>query len=281
MKAIWLVFLLSGTASAGTFEPPQGCTGFLTVQSRGCKVSNHYTCTADAPGDQTRVDFGAEGAYFVSRIDYEAQWVASVELPTGIEQILLPEAADPASFSELLASGRDDYDFGLSRSDGSTSRVTGYDRLTGRRVVIDGIPLQQTEFAMTETAPDGTITHRARGFEYVHPAWRLFFSGPSEWDPGDGFLPIDHSPITFSQPGEAGFMETEPKYECDMLMSSWTGAALTERAMAAGVPNGLSGISRNRDNQIDRKADTFADRTTHRIEAAFMPSITLSASPEE
>lgn len=224
MRAVLLAFLLPFPAVAGTFTPPEGCTGFLTVQSRGCKVSNHYRCTAHLPGDQTRADFGPEGPYFVSHIDHETQWVASIDLSTGVEQRLQPAPADPASFSELLAKGLDTYDFRLARTDGSASRVTGFDRLTGTRVVIDGIALQETEFEMTETAPDGTVVQRGRGVEYVHPQWRLFFSGPSEFALDDVFLPIDRSPITFSQPGDPGFMETEPKFECDLLMSRATPA---------------------------------------------------------
>lgn len=36
-------------AEAGSFTPPEGCETFLTVQARGCRVSNHYRCEADAP----------------------------------------------------------------------------------------------------------------------------------------------------------------------------------------------------------------------------------------
>ena len=37
--------------AASTFTPPAGCTTWLTVQARACRVSHHYRCTADAPGD--------------------------------------------------------------------------------------------------------------------------------------------------------------------------------------------------------------------------------------
>ena len=38
-------------AFAGSFLPPDGCATFMTVQSRGCYVANHYRCEADAPGE--------------------------------------------------------------------------------------------------------------------------------------------------------------------------------------------------------------------------------------
>jgi len=214
-----VVMALAGAAGAQTFTPPQGCTGFLTVQARGCKVSNHYTCSADAPGDQWRVDFNRDGAYFVSRIDRETQWVLSLDLDDGTEQRLAPNPADPASFSGLLATGTDTYDFGQITGGGRQTRIRGFDTLTGRKVVIDGIELEETSFELRESLPDGTVLNTGRGREYIHRAWRLFFAGPSEWDGGGGFEPLDRSPVTFAQPGEPGFMSAKPDYDCDAQLA--------------------------------------------------------------
>lgn len=217
------LLVLTGTATsamAGTFVPPEGCTGFVTVQARSCKVSNHYRCAQDAPGDQWRVDFGEYGPYFASRIDHEAQWVQSIDLGPGREQWLMPDPADPASFSELLERGVDTFDFRLAGSDGTGSRVTGFDRLTGETVVIDGVALKRTAFEFRETTLAGTLLRQARGHEYIHPEWRLFLSGPSEWDGGEGFVPMDYSPVEFIFPGEPGFFATRPKHDCEVTMSS-------------------------------------------------------------
>ncbi len=210
---------LAAPAAAQTFTPPPGCTGFLTVQARGCKVSNHYRCTADAPGDQWRVDFNADGPYFVSRIDRETQWVFSVDLFDGVEQTLAPNPADPASFSGLLATGTDTYDFVQTGSDGRSMRIRGFDTLTGRKVVVDGIELEETTFELRESLPDGTVQSTGRGHEYLHRGWRMFLSGPSEWDVGAGFEPLDRSPVTFAQPGERGFMSAKPDYDCDAQLA--------------------------------------------------------------
>jgi hypothetical protein len=113
----------------------------------------------------------------------------------------------------------DTFTFGLSRDDGSRSKVRGFDRLTGRVVVIDGITLQETEFQYEETDPEGNLMRRSRGNEYIHPDWRNFFAGPSEWDGGDGYLPMNGSPVQFIFPGEPGFAATEPLYECDAVLS--------------------------------------------------------------
>lgn len=205
----------SSAALAGTWTAPEGCEAFLTVQAKACRVSNHYRCAADAPGDQWRADFDQEGVFFYSRIDSEAQWVESYD---PVKQVLDPAPVDAASFSELLSSGIDTWDFNLSREDGTGSRASGFDRLTGRTAVIDGITLQQTEVDFTEYDQAGNVLRRARGNEYLHPDWRLFFAGPGETDLGDGqWLPIDGSPVEFIFPGEDGFMATQPKYDCDVL----------------------------------------------------------------
>lgn len=207
--------LTAAPALAGTWTTPEGCEAFMTVQAKACRVSHYYKCAADAPGDQWRVDMDQEGPFFFSRIDHEAQWVESFD---PVRQVLDPAPTDPASFSELLASGIDTWDFTVSKADGSGNRATGYDRLTGKTVLIDGISLSQTEVEFSEYDLAGNLTRRSRGNEYLHPDWRMFFAGPGETDLGDGqWLPIDGSPVEFIFPGEAGFLASQPKYDCDAL----------------------------------------------------------------
>ncbi|MCU0904791.1 MAG: hypothetical protein MUE83_13085 [Tabrizicola sp.] len=220
MRIVFIATVLLGStpAHAGTWDPPAGCEAFMTVQSKACRVSHYYTCQGDAPGDQWRVDLDQEGPFFYSKIDSEAQWIESYD---PIKQTLDPSPADPASFSELLASGLDTWDFSLSKADGTGSRAAGYDRLTGKTVLIDGISLQQTEVEFTEYGRDGTVLRQSRGNEYMHPDWRLFFAGPGETDLGDGqWLPIDGSPVQFIFPGEDGFLSSQPMYDCDALTAS-------------------------------------------------------------
>jgi len=207
------------TTIPGTFSPPPGCTGWVTVQSRGCRVSNHYRCEADAPGDQWRADFDQDGLFFVSRIDRETQWVESFEMFPTTRQVLLPDPADPASFSTLLSTGTDTFDFGLAEDGGPQTVVRGFDRLTGRSVTIDGVTLEETEFDYTETAPDGSIVQKARGNEYIHRDWRIFLSGISQWESPDGTRPVDGTPRQFVFPGEPGFFTTRPIFDCDATMS--------------------------------------------------------------
>lgn len=238
MKALVLLslMLLATPAPAATFTPPEGCTATRTVQGRGCYVSNFYTCAADAPGDQWRADYDLEGMFFRSRIDFETQWVESYDLNPTVRQTLDANPSDPASFSDLLAKGFDSFNFSLTKDNGEHTTVTGFDRLTGRSKVIDGVTLQETEFEYTETADDGTVISAARGHEFVHADWRTFFSGTSDWDQGDGTsLPFEGSPVSFALPGEPGFGATQPIYECDDIMSDAAQADLLPTPAALQV----------------------------------------------
>lgn len=219
-----LPLLASPAAMAGAFTPPEGCTTFLTVQAKQCRVSNHYTCTADPKGDQWRADFGQSGPFFLSRINAEGEWVESFDLGAQlVHQTLVEGAEDPASFSDLLAKGEDAYAFQLKREPGDISSVSGSDSLTGKTVTIDGVALSETRFDYTERDASGAIIRQARGFEYIHPELRLFFSGRSESRSGDDTYEMsDSSPVAFIFPDEAGFASTEPVFDCDPLMMRFT-----------------------------------------------------------
>ncbi|MCW1918159.1 hypothetical protein NX862_05280 [Rhodobacter sp. KR11] len=213
-------FLTATSAAAGTFAPPEGCTAHLTVQMRGCLASHFYTCEGDAAGDQWRADYGANGPFYLSRINQQTEWVESYELDPPMKETLDTNPKDRANFDELLTAGLDSFDFGLTKADGTKTRVTGFDKLTGREVVIDGVTLKESEYEYTQAAEDGTVLRHSRGHEYVSPKWRTFLSGKSEWEMEDGsWVASDNSPVKFIEPGEPGFGNTIPLFECDDQMS--------------------------------------------------------------
>lgn len=218
-KILILAFALPFPAFAGSFAPPEGCTAHLTVQSRGCNVANYYTCEGDPSGDQWRADYDQEGLYYLSKIDFETQWVESYEQNPTVKQTLDPNPADPASFTELLATGMDTFDFDLSKDDGQRSTVKGFDRLTGESVVIDGVTLRRTEFQMIETDPEGNVLRQARGFEFISEQFRNFFAGSAQYLSGEEWVPFEGAPMQFSQVGDKGFGATQPIFDCDAVLS--------------------------------------------------------------
>lgn len=210
--------LLVEPAAARSWTAPEGCEIFLTVQSKGCRVSNHYRCSADAEGDQWRADFDQEGLFFRSRVNFETEWLESYDSDPPSRQVLDADPADPASFSELVASGMDTFEFSLSRDNGEHGNVTGYDRLTGRQITIDGVTLDETEFEYSEADDSGSLLRAGRGHEYINREMRLFFAGPGQklWE-DNSWLPIDGSPMDFVFPGEKGFASSQPLFDCDAL----------------------------------------------------------------
>lgn len=220
-RLVMPLILLTAPAYGATFTPPAGCTAYLTVQSRACMVSHFYTCEADAAGDQWRADYGGEGPFFLSKIDRETQWLESYDLNPGTKEVLDPMPRDPASFSELLATGLDTFDFSLSKDNGERTTVRGFDKLTGESTLIDGVILKQSEYEYTQTDDKGTVLRHSKGHEYISEEWRTFFSGHSDWELEDGtWAPSDTPPVKFITPGKPGFASTLPLFECDGQMSS-------------------------------------------------------------
>ncbi|WP_415401117.1 hypothetical protein [Tateyamaria sp. SN3-11] len=217
------IVLLFGTAAhaqdGSRFYPPAGCTEQLTIQSRGCQVDNIWTCEADAPGDSWRMEFGVDGPRFVSRIDSETQWVESYNLFPTQRRVLVQPSDDPASLTELLATGIDTYDF-LQRAPDRVVRVVGFDRLTGEEVVIDGEPLLVTAFDARHESTSGPFLE-VTGTEYVSVRHRRFiagtYSGTHEGEPFEE----DNSPVDFIYPGEPGFFTKTPLYDCEASIASY------------------------------------------------------------
>lgn len=219
LSAILISPMVLHAQEATRFFPPVGCTEVLTVQTRGCEVDHIYTCANDAPGDSWRVTFHVDGPVFMSKIDAETQWLESYDLQPYQRDVLVQPAPDPASFSELLETGTDTFDF-TQRSPGGFKRVVGFDSLTGEEVVIDGEALLKTEFSARYESVSGPYLS-VTGNEYVSTKFGRFFSGTyarvidgqtDEWD---------NSPVDFIYPGEPGFFEKTPLYDCDVSLARY------------------------------------------------------------
>ena len=209
--------LLAGPALAQSeaLPLPPDCAGFLTVQSKGCMVTNYFRCETDPEGVQRYVTYFEDRLSGASVVDEEFQWLESY----GAErEEILGETPDPASLTELFAEGEDTYEFELieqTRGGEQRYRVTGVDRLEGGEVEIDGEPLSRTVFAMKRINDEtGEEVVSVTGGQFASEYRRLFFGGTERVEIGGRVIEVDHSPVEFIEPGEAGFFTTEPIYGC-------------------------------------------------------------------
>lgn len=219
IRILSLVLMLAPTAglAQAQFQIPEGCTPKFTVQSKGCRMSNHWICEADTNGEQWRVDIGANGPTYVGKIDFEARWIESFDLIPGVRSWLKEPSEDDASFSELLEAGLDSYNFKTETSTGEIEQVVGFDRIVDTDVIIDGEPLLATEFQTRITLDDGTVKWEARGREFISSKHRKFFSGNGEYVTDRGAGEFDFSPVEFIYPGEPGFFGMRPKFDCPAI----------------------------------------------------------------
>lgn len=215
-----LIVLSAGPAlAAGKFVAPKGCKVYVTVQHTDCEVSNHYRCDGDAEGDQWAVYAGQNGPFYLSKTDAETRWLQDTDLTSG-EASRLASEADPASFSELLRTGLDSYDFTTENSLNGERRYQGYDHLTGKTVSIGKVRLEQTEFQLTTYGADGAVLSRRKGQQLINRDWRLFFADTEETEDGAGDKATSKSaPVSFAFPGDAGFQSMTPDIGCDMTMT--------------------------------------------------------------
>lgn len=212
---------------AGTFSPPQGCTLTVTVQNHGCTVSQFYQCSHDADGDQRTAIFDKDGLTYESRIDAETRWMESYSHRTGIKDRLIAEARDHASFSTLLETGLDDFDFWTESNTGERLHRVGQDKLTGRKVTIDGVELEETRFQLTTYNAAGDVLIKRSGQQYINRDFGRFLGGTESGTDWTGQrIESDDSPVVFSFPDEEGYGETTPQFDCDQMMTQ----LLQERA---------------------------------------------------
>lgn len=211
--------LVSAPAMADAYQPPDGCEGVLTVQSRACLVTLVWQCRNDGQGDQWIAMFSQNGPFQVRKVDREFQWLETY-YADHTERMEQP-APDPENLSELFAEGVDTYDFTTITDDGAApQRIVGYDRLTGETVEIDGEPLLRTHFAYQSLGPEGEVTYAGEGDQYVSTRHRLFFLGTS-WEQSTPEDVFEATPVEFIYPGEPGFFETTPRYDCGSILSSY------------------------------------------------------------
>ena len=214
--------VLAGAAAAQEFTPPEGCEGTLTVQMRGCMVTNHFVCEGDPEGVRRHITFREEGASGASVVDDEYQWLETYGRERS--ETLGEDVPDPASLTELFETGTDTFDFPVVDGTGDeavTFRIIGVDELQGEEVEIDGESLERTRFAMKRLDPEGEEVYSVTGEQYVSRDRRLFFAGTETLEIEGREIEGDNTPVRFIEPGEPGFMTDEPLYECETTDIRW------------------------------------------------------------
>ena len=227
LVAALLLLPLSGMPSpvsaqqGNLFTPPSGCTAFLTVQSRSCIVSHHWTCEADPAGHSWRIAIGEDGPFYLSYTDSEFRWLRNYDLRNGGQSTLVEPEEDPASLTDLFETGTDSMVYSIVEEgpNGTEQRdYVGFDALTGERVVVDGHTLLITSFSYEYETGFGP--RRVNGNQFVSEDWRLFFGGTETvTTPDGGTFEGNYSPMEFAEPGENGFLTMTPLYDCGNTMS--------------------------------------------------------------
>ena len=220
-----LTLVLTAVCAAGSavgaqqVALPEGCEAYVSMQKRSCTVSHIFQCANDPEGYQRRVDFNQEGMTYLGIIDAEAQWIESFSPARGETTRLMAGALDPASLTELLATGGDTFEFFTNGDVNGATQYIGEDQLTGETETIDGVDVLVTSFVVQIERSNGDI-ETVQGNEYVHPEWRTFLSGVRTFTTASGEkITQDHRPVDFIFPGEGGFLSMTPIYDCGASLS--------------------------------------------------------------
>jgi len=232
MRWVLIPCLLASPAVAqdgpATFSLPVGCTAYLTVQNKNCAVDHHFTCEGDPAGHKQRASLDEQGMTYLGTIDDETQWIGSYRPVANYSERLEQSPVDPASLTELIATGRDTFDFMTLSDEIGTTRYVGSDELTGRAITIDGVTLDETKYSITVFGADGAFLWSSTGNEFISRDWRMFLGGTAVTTTPTDEYERDASPVEFIFPGEDGFLSTKPKFGCGVVMSSTPALSLQE-----------------------------------------------------
>ncbi|HEY0212625.1 MAG TPA: hypothetical protein VGC40_03430 [Paenirhodobacter sp.] len=216
-----LMLPLPAFAAEPAYQPPQGCVLDMTVQLHDCHLANHFHCADDPVGDRWVSYTDGGGEYFLSHIDRETRWIESISLQDGvIDRLDESGSADHASFSTLLATGRDDFDFITTSSNGEPRRYIGFDQLTGTTVKVGKVVLERSTFQLRIEDGSGNFIALRKGNQLIDRDMRVFFSDAETFENAAGDTASTfEAPAAFAFPGEAGFGATKPEFDCDMMMT--------------------------------------------------------------
>ncbi|MES2815358.1 MAG: hypothetical protein V4720_10720 [Pseudomonadota bacterium] len=230
----WALAAVAATAmpaQAEAWTAPPGCQVFLTVQSKECRVSNHYRCAAEPEGHRWQADFDPEGLQLLTQTDAETVPVQIIDPRAGTHWVMDPVSPMLPTLTGLLTERAAYPDYRMIERKGDVAQVRGFRQRVPESgevgapqatVTIDGVTLQAVLFNLDQSGGNGSVQNIRMGTEYLHSEWRLVFAGPEQWSkPGDlsAVRDGDRSPVDFIFPGEPEFGTTHPTEDCELLLS--------------------------------------------------------------
>lgn len=230
IKIVALVAALSASAIETPYAQvglPSNCTPQLSVQTRNCSVTNHYSCTATA-FSRFAYSYDSGGLQQAQILTDEYSSIRTFypslkgDRTTGLVIDLAPGAPAPLSLTELIATGRNDYEYEFRRPDPKVViHYQGFDELTGEAAEIDGISMLVTNFRYerTTTIQENVSKETVSGSQYVNVGLGIFFGGLETYERETKTVVQDRTPVDLIFPGEPDFMSTTPLYGCDVHTS--------------------------------------------------------------
>lgn len=196
-------------AAAETFQPQEGCTHVVTIQSEGCYVRHATRCPTLSDG---LLVYGTDKAGAVTATVFDADGATTIMGPqAGL--MMLKDRTDLFSIAALIAGGTDTYDYTAAAADGAEARFVGTTVLTGETVEIDGRLLRVVTTRQTATPPGG-VPIETETTAYLDEGLPLMLTAEVR-DVASGQVTVRRAPVDYLFPGEDGALDAEPRIGCE------------------------------------------------------------------
>lgn len=207
--ALCLIAGFAGSVEAETFQPREGCTHVVTIQSEGCFVRHVVTCPK--VGDGLLV-FGTTKNGLVVVTVMDADGATLFQGPKDA-MMQLTDRTDLLSLSALTAEGADSFDFTMELKGKGEFRFAGTATLTGETVEVDGRKLSIISTTQVATPPNAEAVE-TQSVNYLDRELNLILSGETR-NTATGKVTVNRTPVEFLFPGEDGALAAEPRIGCE------------------------------------------------------------------
>jgi len=220
-----LLLVAAALPVAAQPDLPEGCTPYLTIQTADCEVDVYMRCVRTG-GTYNRIqNYARHGLDTIEEAtpDWSLLFSVDVERNTGL--VVRDGPSTPISTAALLANGVTAFeypvDFYFDRPAPYSVQMTGEFRLTGQTAEIGGQELLVLEnrIRIAIPPPVGPLEMIQAG--YYSAALDAYMEGPGSLRLGDRVAPVDAGPVAFALPGEPGWLNLTPIYNCGTEEAAW------------------------------------------------------------